>query len=457
MFILGWGAALLAAAGMARASSEATQNASQAAPSQPATEAPGQETPASATPAPATSAFFTQNYLTGNWGGVRDEVKKYGISFAPVFTAEVFGNPSGGARQGAVTDGLVNLPLDIDLDPLSGGAIKDTVFHVNAFYIYGTNLSAQYVHNFSATSNIAAYNTLRLDELWLQKAFWDKKITVKVGNMAVDNEFFQSNSAALFINGTFGAFNFVADNIPDVPLYPLASPGVRVQVLPDPRFYIMAGVYGLDNNSFPNTNNQNGTRFSLDGHSGMLVMSEAGFLLNQQPDDKGLSGTYRVGSFVDTGNATTFESQGDFANGTGSLRSAGVNYGVYGVVDQQVYADGPRKVSIFTRVGGAPTNTNFVDYYVDAGCNCCGFVPGRDSDVAGVAVARSHVSQDYSVSQIAQGEPPSSAETVLEATYKVQLAPWWNVQPDLQYIITPDGVRGSTNALVLGLRTSVAF
>ena len=85
----------------------------------------------------ATAGFLTQNYLTGNWGGIRDEAKKDGISFTPVWTAEVFGNPSGGARQGVITDGLVNLPLDLDLDPLSGGAIKDTIFHVNAFYIYG--------------------------------------------------------------------------------------------------------------------------------------------------------------------------------------------------------------------------------------------------------------------------------------------------------------------------------
>ena len=245
-------------------------------------------------------------------------------------------------------------------------------------------LSANYVGDFSNTSNIAGYNSLRLDELWVQKAFWNKKITVKIGNMAVDNEFFQSNSASLFINGTFGAFTFIANNVADAPVYPLASPGVRLQIFPDPRFYIMAGVYGLDNNSLPNTNNQNGTRFSLNGNSGMLVMSEAGFLLNQQPDDKGLQGAYRVGSFVDTGNSTTLESQGDVANGTGNLQSAGANYGVYGVVDQQIYSKGSQVVSIFTRVGGAPTNTNFVDYYVDGGFNFTGFIPGRDNDVAGI-------------------------------------------------------------------------
>jgi len=74
-----------------------------------------------------------------------------------------------------------------------------------------------------------------------------------------------------------------------------------------------------------------------------------------------------------------------------------------------------------------------------------------------IAVARSHVSDDYSNSQVLQGNPLSSAETVIEATYKVQLTPWWTIQPDFQYIVTPSGVQGSKNATVLGVRTIVAF
>jgi porin len=468
---IGWVLApLLAAAAMLHAASQETQATAQSSPeSQPPAQSPAQQisqlptSPQATVPASTAGSvngapgFWTQNYLTGDWGGVRDDLKKDGVSFTPIWTDEVFGNPSGGARQGVIDDGLFDLLLDVDLDPLSGGALKDTTFHAEAFYIYGPSLSTNYVGDFSDTSNISAYNTLRLGELWVQKAFWDKKVTVKVGNQAIDLEYFVSSSGALFLNGTFGAPTFIANNIPNAPTYPLASPGVRIQVLPDPRVYLLAGVYGEDNGSFPNTTNKNGTHFALNGSSGMLVMSEAGFLLNQQPNDKGLQGSYRLGSFVNTGNSATFESQGEFDTGMGNLQGAGANYGVYGVVDQQVYADGPRVVSIFTRAGGAPASTNFVDYYVDAGFNLIGFIPGRDKDVGGVAFARSHVSPDYSDSEVAEGERPFSAESVVEATYKVQLAPWWNVQPDFQYVITPSGVVGSHNAVVLGVRTTVAF
>jgi porin len=340
---------------------------------------------------------------------------------------------------------------------MTDGAVNDMLIHANALYIYGSSLSQSDVGDFSNTSNLAAYNTLRLQELWLQKWFWEKRISIKIGNMAVDNEFFQSASASLFINGTFGAFTFIGSNVPNAPVYPVASPGVRIQFLPTSKFYVMAGVYGMDNNSDPAVNNQNGTRFAFASDSGMLIMSEAGFLLNQSPNDRGLQGTYRLGSFVHTANYDTWDSQANFANGTGSLQSAGANYGIYGVMDQQIYQHGEQGISLFVRSGAAPSNTNFVDYYVDGGFNFTGFIPGRLYDVAGLAVARSHVSDQFSDSQVAQGGLPLTAETVIEATYKVQLAPWWSVQPDFQYIITPSGVQGSQNAVVLGLRTSVAF
>jgi porin len=126
-------------------------------------------------------------------------------------------------------------------------------------------------------------------------------------------------------------------------------------------------------------------------------------------------------------------------------------------MDQQLYTHDKETITYFLRSGGAPSNTNFVDWYIDSGFNFTGFIPGRDSDVAGLAVARSHVSDQFSASQVAQGNPLSTAETVIEATYRFQLAPWWQLQPDFQYIITPSGVEGSHNATVLGLRTVVNF
>jgi porin len=404
--------------------------------------------------------FLDQDLMTGDWGGFRKTLEDDGVKFTPVLYGEVFGNPTGGVKQGVIFDGLLDLNLDLDLDKMSDGTLSDTIIHADADYIYGSSLSQSYVGDFSVTSNIAGYNSLRLQNLWIQKQLWDKRIAIKAGNISIDgpNEFFQSSSASLFINATFGAFTFIANNVPGAPIYPLASPGVQVQVLPTSATYVMAGVYGMDVNSNQATNDQNGTRFALTSRSGMLIMSEAGYLLNQSPNDRGLQGTYRLGSFVHTLNYNNWGSQAANNLGTGVLQSSGTNYGVYAVMDQQIYANADdQAISLFVRSGGAPSNVNFVDWYVEGGFNFNGFIPGRKDDIAGIAVGRSHVSDNFSDAQIEQGNLPYTAETVIEATYKVQMAPWWTIQPDIQYIVTPGGEQGVEDAVVLGLRTTVAF
>jgi len=400
---------------------------------------------------------WNQDHFTGDWGGVRKSLENDGFTFAPTWTGEVFGNPKGGAAQGIEEDGVFNMPFDFDLERMSEGAVKNLTVHANFLYLYGPGLSPKYVGDFSNTSNIQGYNSFRLQEFWAQKWFWEKRISVKVGNIAVDTEFFQSASAALFINGTFGTPDLIADNVANAPVYPVASPGVRIQFMPTSSYYVMAGVFGMDLNSTPATDNHYGTHFAMNGGSGMLVMSEAGYLLNQSPNDRGLQGTYRVGSFLETDNYYNWGSQAAVANGTGSLQSAGANFGVYGIIDQQIYSKDDQVISLFVRGGGAPSNVNFINAYLEGGFNFTGFIPGRANDVAGVGLAHAHVSENFSNSQVIQGSAPYTEESVLEVTYKAQLNPWWTVQPDFQYIMNPSGVVGSPNAVVLGVRTAVAF
>jgi porin len=48
-------------------------------------------------------------------------------------------------------------------------------------------------------------------------------------------------------------------------------------------------------------------------------------------------------------------------------------------------------------------------------------------------------------------------EMAIEATYQINLAPWWSLQPDFQYIIHPGGSRAIDDAIVIGLRTKISF
>jgi porin len=54
---------------------------------------------------------------------------------------------------------------------------------------------------------------------------------------------------------------------------------------------------------------------------------------------------------------------------------------------------------------------------------------------------------------------------VFEASYIMQLAPWWTLQPDVQYIVKPggnvpnpdNGTKTVGNALIVGARTTINF
>jgi porin len=389
--------------------------------------------------------IFSRDTLLGDVGGWRSAAARHGIEFLPVYVGEVMGNPSGGSKQGTVYDSCLNLPLTVHLDQLVPGWEGATLYG-NALWLAGRSLSADYVGDLSNASNISGEDTVRVQELWYEQAFAHGHATVRAGLLDADAEFFTSEAASLFINGTFGAFTLLGANFPNPPIYPMAAPGVRLAIEPTSCFFVQAGVYAGDSGS--QEQNRNGLNYHLDSQNGVQIFSETGWRLNQGKDDSGLAGTYKLGSFVATMN---FHDQN-----TGD--SAGPNYGVYAVAEQQLCRHEARCVSVFARGGGAPADINAVQWYFDAGFNFTGFIPGRPDDVAGVAVARSWLSSDYSAAQVAAGGgPPYFAETVIEATWRARILPWWTVQPDVQYIFRPGGQEDAANATIIGLRTTVVF
>jgi porin len=395
-------------------------------------------------PVPVPESFWKRDTLGGDWWGFRKALDNYGLTFSPVYTGEVMGNPSGGTKPGTIYDSSLNLPLTIDLGKIVDGWDGGTIY-ANAFWIAGRSLEGNYVNSIGDPSNIAGYNTVRLQEFWFQQTFWHARGSLKAGLVAADTEFFAANASALFLNGSFGTFPLISANLPNPPIYPMAAPAVRFLIQPVPQFYFQSGIfYG---NSGAQNENRSGVDFHFKSRDGALILSEIGWLRNQSTGDTGVAGSYKLGSFVHTADFTGWQ--------TGA--GAGADYGAYGIVNQELYRHEGKVISFFTRGGGAPADVNTVAWYVDGGFNFSGFIPGRPDDIAGIAIARSTISRDYSDAQVSTGTKSYHTETILEATYKLQLAPWWTLQPDFQYIFTPGGESGSPDATILGLRTTVAF
>jgi porin len=61
--------------------------------------------------------------------------------------------------------------------------------------------------------------------------------------------------------------------------------------------------------------------------------------------------------------------------------------------------------------------------------------------------------------------PVRGTETFIEVTYQITVAPWWQVQPDFQYVFNPAGgvlnpndpTRRIGNEAIFGMRSTLTF
>jgi len=147
------------------------------------------------------------------------------------------------------------------------------------------------------------------------------------------------------------------------------------------------------------------------------------------------------------------------------------NWGAYGVADQMVWRGEASSVNVFVRTGIAPSNRNLLSFYAEGGVVVKGPLAGRPDDRLAFGVGYAKVGPDVAAfdrDTLAVNGPPypvRSSEVVLELTYVAQIAPWWSLQPDLQYIVRPGGgvpdpndpARTVGNALVAGVRSTINF
>ena len=140
-------------------------------------------------------------------------------------------------------------------------------------------------------------------------------------------------------------------------------------------------------------------------------------------------------------------------------------YGIYGIVDQQLWRPqgaGPDKgISVFSRVGMAPSDRSQIDLEVDGGIVFAGLVPQRPDDSFGASVIYSRFStavRANPMNEIVPGIPGPypDYEINLELVYSWQVVPGWVLQPDYQYIWHPSGQPGR-DAQVVGFRTLIRY
>jgi porin len=383
-----------------------------------------------------------------------NDLADLGFSFPVEVYAETLGNLSGGTSRNLIWESEWNVGVAIDLEKAVGWHGASALIRV--LYTQGTGLTNAAVHDFNTLSNIDAYDSLRLYDVWLQQEFADGVFSLRLGQLLADAEFFYSENGALFLNSSFGAIPLVSKNL-NPPIFPVAAPGLRLRVNPSDRFYAEAAIFNGDV-GIPETTNKHNTRFSLPGEDGVLIFAEIGYRTHPatttdspnapKVEQAKLTGTYRLGGYYDS------KEFADVATGT----SHQGEYCIYFIGEQELWhPDGKstRTLSAFTRIGFAPPDRSTVTFYGDAGLNFRGIIASRPNDTLGLAFSNVWLSSDL---RDQSGRPfRTHCEAICEFTYEAALSGHMSIQPDLQVIMNPGASHPASTAVVSGLRLNIAF
>jgi porin len=433
-------------------------------------------------PATADEGLFERDRLTGGWGGVRKQLEDAGIGFGVNDTAETLSNPTGGIRQRTIYQGLLDVSLNLDLEKLAKW--PDATFYIDGYWISGRGLSRNAVGNLLAVSSIEALASTRLHDMWFQREFLDHQISLRVGQIALDDEFYISQYSAGFVSSSFGCPDILSTDLPSGgPCYPFAVPGARLRVAPTSNLTLSAAVFNGNpaprGPGDPQVRNSSGTNFLI-GEGGFMPIAEVAYSFDEQPISSTLLSDVKLGAWYHTGefpdqrrDSSGLSLANPASNGIPAMH--GSNFGAYLVVDKMLWRrpdTATQGLAAFLRVGYAPPDRNLFSLEIDAGLTFKGLFPNRELDALCVGAVYGrigyprHLDRDQ-VLFTGIERPIRDYESVLEITYEARIAPWWLLQPDLQLVFHPGGYiaaplpapvgRPIPNALVIGLRSGITF
>lgn len=399
-----------------------------------------------------------------SWQGIKDQGTQAGLTPSVVYDGDALANTSGGARRGVTYLGSLHLQMALDFDRLAG--IPGLTGWVEGLWLQGGQATGL-VGDAQGVSNVAGPAGLRPYEAWLQYNLLGSRVSLLAGLYDLNLEFYRLRSAGLFLNSSFGIGPEFSQSSPNGPsIFPVTSLGFRLAVKPTANTIIRTAIMDavpLDPpNQPPNT---------FDAHNGVLIVTEAAYFfrppasappnfsrsligrrsdLSPYEDKIALGGWYYTSSFNDLSAVTS----------TGAPVQRHGEAGAYALLDQTLYQSGEdpkRHVSGFLQLGVADQSVDRFARYIGAGLNAGGLVPSRPDDEFGVAVAIARNGNSYMQSQLEANQPVTRAETTVEISYLSQLTPWLAMQPDLQWVFSPNTDPRRRTAIVAQLHFEASF
>jgi porin len=402
---------------------------------------------------------------------IADETSAVGDVGAPsafkpglVYDGAVFANLGGGVRPGGTYTSNLNLQLNIDAGGLFGWS--DTIAYLDALWLQGGRPSS-FIGDAQGVSSISAPNAVRLYEAWIQKNFLGNHVSVLAGLYDLNSEFYRLQSAGLFLNSSFGiGAEFAQSGVEGPSIFPDTSVGMRVAFKSQEGLVVRVAV--LD--GVP-VNRPDGSRGIFRRGDGALIVAEVDLLDRPDLRTRPASSRLRIGRQAMLGEydsklaiggwyyTATFDDLSETQSNGQPLQHRGSS-GFYALIDKSLYKDPgkpERKLAGFVQAGLGDYRVDRFGGYVGTGLTAVGMIAGRPNDELGLGLAYARNGSHYMSAQRMQGLPVTNAEKTIELTYLIQVNSWLALQPDLQYVITPNTTIAIPNAWAFQLRVEMSF
>nr|WP_230975748.1 carbohydrate porin [Acetobacter garciniae] len=413
-------------------------------------------------------------HLFGDWHGMQPWLLKHGIFLNFSLNEEFMGNITGGRTRANVLAGQVAGELDIDWQRLAG--IDGMWTHMLVINGHGRSFSytlGDSITNpeqiYGARGNVVAH----LVELYMDKAFLNKRIILSLGYIPTGSFFAYDYTACFFMNVSVCS-NFAPGKYnPGGRDWPSGNLGGVLRFRPTEQTYIMGGVFAVSPHSY--NGGISGWAWAQSGLGKISSQFEIGWMPEFGKDK--LRGNYKIGYWYDNSRYPNLyqDINGNSFQATGLPRryEAGMSV-AWLMFNQMLVRNGPGLMNGLMIEGGAAyAQGNEVAMrdrewvgFVDSGTPW-----SRPNDSAGILfqhVDMSHTLQQQQESSRALGLPYLSNqwgpvygvqrwENMYEAFYSFNLAPATNLQADFQFLQHPGATTTFKDIAILGGQFTTNF
>jgi len=406
--------------------------------------------------------FWARSTLTGDWGGIRNDLTKKGITFDISLTQIGMGIIGGGKDTGWEYGGRGNLTLNVDTQKL--GLWPGGFLTVEVEGSFGNDVNFDTGALMPVNSNqffpMPGSNELDIPALTFTQ-FFSEYAGVFAGKMDTTsgdaNEFAHGKGDKQFFNLALN-FNPVA-----ILAAPYSTLGAGVMVLPTKDLNsAIISVMAISSDGEANS-------FSFDTlFKGNMTYGVNGRV---RTDFFGLTGHQFVGAMYSTKNFASLDQNLRFIIENRTIKEKDSSWCFFYNFDQYIYE--PKKgsdqgIGVFGRFGASDGNPNPIHYFYSIGIGSKGIVRGRPLDTFGLGYYFIDVRNPKFIGPLETREFLRD-EYGVEAYYNIGITTWMKLTPDIQVVrpaqkkkilgqdILTASIKDVDTATVIGIRLQLIF